>query len=159
VRQGARIAVDVGSVRIGVAACDPSAVLTSPVTVLPRDPKRGSDLAALVELAATREAIEVVVGWPRSLSGGEGPAARTARDFARRLAAAVAPRPVRLVDERLSTVEAAGRLRRAGRDARSARPVIDAEAAAVILESALDAERRTGRPPGELVAAAAQEGS
>ena len=155
-RTGARLAVDVGAVRIGVAASDPAGSLALPVAVVKRDRRAGSDLIEIVRLASEREVIEIVVGWPRSLNGAEGKAAGLARDFADRLAP-MAGRPVRLVDERLSTVEATRRLQSAGHDARSGRKVIDSEAAAVILETALDAERRTGLPPGELIEPAGQQ--
>jgi putative Holliday junction resolvase len=94
----------VGEVRIGVARSDPSGVVATPVETVARG--RG-DLARLRALAEAEEAVEVVVGLPRSLSGGEGPAAAKARSFARLLADAVAPLPVRLCDERLSTVSGA----------------------------------------------------
>ena len=150
-RHGVRVAVDVGSVRVGVAVSDPAGTLALPISVLTRDGKRDSDMAELAAIVRERSAIEVLVGWPRSLSGAEGKAARLARDYAAGLATAVAPVPVRLVDERLSTVEAAGRLRGAGHDARSARAVIDAQAAVVVLETALEGERSSGRPAGEPV--------
>ena len=150
-REGVRVAVDVGSVRVGVAASDPSGTLASPVTVLRRDARTDRDVGELAELVREREAIEVVVGLPRTLRNAEGAAAGAARDYARALAAAVAPVPVRLVDERLTTVEAARGLRAAGRDSKSARGVVDAAAAVVLLQSALDTERRTDAPAGEIV--------
>lgn len=150
-RPGVRLAVDVGSVRVGVAGSDPTGTLASPVTVLRRDVRGGRDLAELAELTRDREAIEVVVGLPRSLRNAEGAAAVAARDYARQLARRVAPVPVRLVDERLTTVEAARGLRAAGRDSKSARGVVDAAAAVVLLQSALDTERRTEAPAGEIV--------
>jgi putative Holliday junction resolvase len=155
-----RLGVDVGSVRVGVAASDADAVLATPVAVLRRDVRRGSDLGEIARLVAERGAIEVVVGMPRALSGGEGPAAREARDYAGLLARAVAPVSVRLVDERLSTVEAARRLRQAGVSAKRGRPVVDASAATVVLQHALDSER-AGTVAGELVApeADARDGS
>jgi len=150
VRVGVRLAVDPGSVRIGVARSDRSGIIATPLTVV----RRGKgDLDALASLAAAEEAIEILVGLPRSLSGREGAAAVTARQFAAALAARVAPLPVRLVDERFTTATAHEALRAGGRDSRARRQVVDAAAAAVLLESALDAERRTGAVPGELVAA------
>jgi putative Holliday junction resolvase len=136
-----RIGVDVGSVRVGVAASDPDGVLASPIAVLQRDPKRGTDLSELARIAGEREAVEIVVGLPRSLSGTEGKAAKLAREYATSLAQRVAPVSVRLVDERLSTVEATRGMQQAGVRAREGRRVIDAAAAAVILQHALDAER------------------
>ena len=150
-RPGVRLAVDVGTVRVGVAASDPTGTLASPVTVLRRDARGGRDLNELAELTREREALEVVVGLPRSLRNVEGAAAAAAREYAIQLARAVAPVPVRLLDERLTTVEAARGLRAAGRDSKSARGVVDAAAAVVLLQSALDTERRTEAPVGEIV--------
>jgi len=104
----------------------------------------------LAELVAEHEPIEVLVGLPRSLSGGEGPAAVKAREQARRLAARLSV-PVRLVDERLTTVTASQQLRASGKKAKQQRSLIDAAAAAAILEHALAIERSGGTPPGELV--------
>lgn len=146
VRQGVRLAIDVGSVRIGVARCDPGGLLASPLTTVARG--RG-DLSRLAEITASSDAVEVIVGLPTSLSGQEGRAAATARTFATRLATVLAPVPVRLVDERFTTVTAHGALQAAGRDSRSRRGVVDQAAAAVLLQAALDAERTTGRPPGQ----------
>ncbi|HVS67817.1 MAG TPA: Holliday junction resolvase RuvX [Mycobacteriales bacterium] len=140
-RRGVRLGVDVGSVRVGVAASDPDGMLASPIAVLQRDRKRGTDLNELVRLAGEREAVEIVVGLPRSLSGAEGTAAKLAREYASTLAQRVAPVSVRLVDERLSTVEATRGLQQAGVRAKEGRRVIDAAAAVVILQHALDAER------------------
>ena len=103
VRRGVRIGVDVGDVRIGVARSDPSGLIATPVETVARGT---GDLARLAAIAAEEDAVEVVVGLPRSLSGGEGPAAAKVRAFAAEIAAALAPVPVRLCDERLSTVTA-----------------------------------------------------
>ena len=152
VRSGVRLGVDVGTVRVGVAASDAAGVLASPVTVLKRQARLGQDLDALAALVSERAVVEVVVGLPRSMRGGEGAAADAARDYAVQLSQRVAPVPVRLVDERLSTVSAQRGLQAAGRSTKSSRSVIDAAAAVVILQSALDTERAVGRPPGEVVA-------
>ena len=151
VRQGVRLAVDVGTVRVGVAASDPAGVLASPVIVLRRDARGGRDVAQLAELVSTREAMEVVVGLPRSLSGRAGRAEAAARQYAAVLAERIAPIPVRLVDERLTTVEATRGLRSAGVRSRAARHVVDAAAAVVLLQHVLDAERTSGAVPGETV--------
>ena len=151
-RSGVRIGVDVGSVRVGVAASDPSGLLATPVRTLARDTSAtAADLAELERLVAEVEALEVVVGLPRTLAGLEGPAAVEARQYARRLAVLVAPVAVRLVDERLTTVDAHRSLRESGVDGRRQRAVVDQAAAVLILQAALDAERSSGRPPGELV--------
>jgi putative holliday junction resolvase len=144
-----RLALDWGDVRIGVAACDRDALVAYPlVTVRTSE----SEIAELAALAADHDALEIVVGLPRSLSGDEGPAARKLRERAARLAAAT-PVPVRLVDERLTTVTAAGRLRDSGKRVRQQRESIDAAAAVVILEQAMAYERARHEPPGELVSA------
>ena len=148
-RHGPRVAVDWGDVRIGVAACDADGVLAFPVSTVRAGMDELGDLATVV---AEYRPIEVLVGLPRSLSGEVGPAAALARTRAERLARAVGV-PVRLVDERLSTVAAARRLRAAGRTARQQRGLIDAAAAVDILEHALAVERAQGHPPGELVSA------
>ena len=143
-----RLALDPGSVRIGVARCDPGAMLATPLTVL----RRGKgDLDALASLAEAQDAMEILVGLPKSLSGREGPAAVTAKQFAADLAARVAPLPVRLVDERFTTATAHDALRAGGHDSRARRHSVDSAAAAVLLEAALESERRTGDAPGDLV--------
>ena len=144
-----RLAVDVGSVRVGVARSDPGGVLASPLTVIRSGP---GELTALATLAANADAIEVIVGLPTSLSGREGTAAAAARGFAAELAGRLAPISVRLVDERFTTTQAHDALRRGGKDSRARRSTVDAAAAAVLLQTALDTERATGRPPGQLVA-------
>lgn len=148
-RSGVRLAVDLGSVRIGVASCDPEGVLASPLTTVRRG--RG-DLAEIAQLAGERQAIEIVVGLPTSLSGTAGQAADQVRDFAEALAVLVAPTQVRLVDERFTTVIAHAALSQGGRNSRERRTVIDQAAAALLLQGVLDAERRTGVPAGEVVA-------
>jgi putative Holliday junction resolvase len=142
---GVRLGVDVGNVRVGVARSDRDAILATPLVTLPRDAKRGSDLDALEALVREYEAVEVVVGLPRSLSGKEGPAAVAARAYAARLAERVAPVPVRLVDERLTTVSAERTLAERGVRGRNRRAVVDQAAAVVILQAALDAERAARR--------------
>ena len=147
-RAGVRLGIDPGDARIGVARSDPSGFLASPVETV----RRGKgDLARIARLARDDEAVEIVVGLPRSLSGGEGPAAAKTREFAVRLAARVRPVPVRLVDERLTTVSAEAMLRDRGRKGQQRRAVVDQAAAVLILQHALDTERSTGSPPGELV--------
>ena len=150
-RFGVRLAIDVGSARIGVAHCDNEGRLASPLATLARGE---GDLDALAGLAAADDVIEVVVGLPVGLSGREGPSAADARRFAARLAGRVAPVPVRLVDERFTTVIAHDALRRSGSDSRARRPRVDRAAAALLLQGALGIERSTGRPAGELVGSA-----
>ena len=147
-RPGVRLGLDPGDARIGVARSDPSGFLATPLETVKRS--RG-DLARLAEIVAEEEAVEVVVGLPRSLSGREGPAAAKVRVFAGRLARRIAPVPVRLCDERLSTVSAEAMLRDRGRSGGKRRAVVDMAAAVVILQHALDTERASGRAPGEIL--------
>jgi putative Holliday junction resolvase len=148
VRFGVRLGVDPGDARIGVASSDPSGFLATPVETV----RRGTgDVRRLGQLVEELEAVEVVVGLPRSLSGAEGPAAEKARASAARLARRVAPVPVRLCDERLTTVTAESILREQGRHRTKRRAVVDQAAAVLILQTALDTERSSGQAPGEIV--------
>ncbi|WP_246069643.1 Holliday junction resolvase RuvX [Humibacillus xanthopallidus] len=151
VRPGVRVGVDVGSARVGVAASDPTATFAHPVRTLARDELHGTDLTQIATLVEELAAVEVVVGLPLLLSGQEGEAARIARDYAVALAARVGTVTVRLVDERLTTVDAHRRLRDSGVPGRGQRKVVDQAAAVLILQTALDTEARSGRPPGEPV--------
>jgi putative Holliday junction resolvase len=132
-----------------VARCDPDGLLATPLATVPRG--RG-DLDRLAALAGEHEAMEVIVGLPTGLSGRAGAAAGGARSFAESLAARLAPLPVRLVDERFTTVLAHDALRQGGRGSRERKAHVDKAAAALILQGALDTERSTGEPAGELVA-------
>ncbi|WP_353953544.1 Holliday junction resolvase RuvX [Knoellia sp. S7-12] len=155
VRPGVRLGVDVGTVRVGVAVSDPSGILATPHATLTRiwpDPDVAhDDVAEIVALSSERDAIEVIVGLPRSLSGDEGPSAEAARKYAAELARRVTPVGVRLVDERLTSVSAHRALRDSGVAGRRQRAVVDQAAAVLILQAALDEERSSGRPPGEPV--------
>lgn len=146
-RNGVRLGIDVGDVRIGVARSDPHGLLASPVEVV----RAGSGaLDQLRLLVAEHEPIEVLVGLPIGLRGAEGRAAAKAREFAASLRAVLTV-PVRLVDERFSTVSAHQAYRSQGQSTRQTRERIDAAAAAVFLQGALDTERNTNFPPGEEV--------
>ncbi|HMM81833.1 MAG TPA: Holliday junction resolvase RuvX [Terrimesophilobacter sp.] len=146
-RTGVRLGIDVGRARIGVARCDPDGLLVSPVVTLTRGK---GDIGELARIADADDILEFVVGLPLSLSGARTASTQDARDFATALGDA-SGRPVRLVDERLSTVAAQRSLHEAGRTTRSSRPVIDQVAATIILQHAIDAERAGGNPPGELI--------
>ena len=147
-RHGVRLGIDPGDARIGVARSDPTGFLATPVETV----RRGKgDLARIAKILAEEEAVEIVMGLPRSLSGGEGPAAAKVRTFAASLARRVSPVPVRLVDERMTTVSAEAMLRDQGRKGGKRRAVVDQAAAVLILQHALDTERATGAAPGEIV--------
>lgn len=151
VARGVRLGIDVGDVRVGVARSDRDALLATPVETVSGD--RPAQLARIAEIAGELAAMSIVVGLPRHLSGAEGRAAATAREYAVELAQACHPVPVRLVDERLTTVSAHQALHTAGRPGRRHREVVDQVAAVMILQAAIDQERRTGHPAGELVSA------
>jgi putative Holliday junction resolvase len=147
VRSGVRLGVDVGTARVGVARCDPHGMLATPVETLAR---RDDVVAGIRRLTAEYEAIEVVVGLPIALSGAETASTADARAVALAIADALTV-PVRLVDERLTTVSAARGLREAGRTTKNSRSVVDQAAAVILLQHALDLERASGNPPGALV--------
>src|SRR6476659_6292262 len=138
--RGRRLGVDVGAVRVGVALSDPDGVLATPLVTVPRDVEHGTDVAAIRALVAEHEAVEVVVGLPRTLAGREGSAAEAARAFGDALGAAL-PVPVVYADERLTTVVATQQLRARGVKGRKQRAVIDQAAAVAILQGWLDARR------------------
>ncbi|RNI18051.1 Holliday junction resolvase RuvX [Flexivirga caeni] len=151
-RHGVRIGVDVGSVRVGVAACDPAGVLATPVGTFRRSGD-AADIRAVAELAAERAAIEVVVGLPLSMDGTEQAAAEAARAWANELRRLGPGLAVRLVDERLTTVDAHRAMRESGLRARDRREIVDQQAAVLILQAALDSERVSGRPAGVVLGA------
>ncbi len=147
--RGRRLGIDVGSVRIGVATSDPDGILATPVETVRRD-RSNRHLRRLAQLVEELEAVEVVVGLPRTLADRSGPAAKDAIELADLLAGRVAPTPVRLSDERLTTVTAQRSLREAGVRAKSQRPVIDQAAAVGILQNWLDQRRAALSAHGEV---------
>ncbi|WP_285642353.1 Holliday junction resolvase RuvX [Lentzea sp. NBRC 102530] len=140
---GRRLGVDVGSVRVGVSLSDPSPFLATPLVTLKRDEKGGADLTELVRLVAEHDVVEVVVGLPKTLAGRHGPAAEAATAYAAALAGRIAPVPVRLSDERLTTVVVSRVLAQRGVKGKKQRAVVDQAAAVEILQSWLDARARS----------------
>jgi putative Holliday junction resolvase len=143
-RRGVRLGVDVGRARVGVARCDPDGMLAVPVETVPRDERT---VARILQLAHEHDAFEILVGLPISLSGAETASTADARSVAAEIAGATEA-PVRLVDERLSTVSAHAALRDSGRSQRSSRKLVDQVAAVVLLQQAIDVEKSTGNPAG-----------
>ncbi|TQL68304.1 putative Holliday junction resolvase [Nocardioides albertanoniae] len=151
-RHGVRLGLDPGDARIGVARSDPTGFLATPLETVKKGRGDLARLQAIVaEIGEESTMLEIVVGLPRSLKGGENPATAKVRDFAASLARRVAPVPVRLIDERLTTVSAEAMLRDRGRKGQDRRAVVDMAAAVVILQHALDSERASGAAPGEIV--------
>ena len=153
-RTGRRLALDVGKARVGVAVSDFHGILASPTGNLARLETIGETLAAWDALAATADGlageqfIECYVGLPISLSGGETASTRDAMEFGAAFEKHTGI-PVRFIDERLTTSTAAAQLRANGVASKQGRSKIDAAAAAVILEQALQTERSSDRAPGQ----------
>ncbi|XAS62691.1 Holliday junction resolvase RuvX [Pseudarthrobacter sp. So.54] len=160
---GVKLGVDVGTVRVGVAVCDRDGILATPLRTLDRNAKKNSDVRILAALAEEIGAVEIIVGLPRTLKGEEHASARMATDYAqllaRRLREIGAEVPVRLVDERLSTVSAHRHLHEAGMSSRNHRKVVDQVAAAGILQHAIDMQKARGTEIGIRVYADATPGS
>jgi putative holliday junction resolvase len=149
--RGRRIGIDVGTVRIGVASCDPDGILATPVETVQRDKRdrSGKHLRRLVALIGEYEAVEVIVGLPRTLADRAGTSAHDAIEVADLLARRIAPTPVRLADERLTTVAAQRSLREAGVRAKGQKAMIDQAAAVGILQGWLDQRRSALAARGE----------
>jgi putative Holliday junction resolvase len=140
--RGRRLGIDVGTVRIGVSVSDPDAILATPVETVRRD-RRAGHLRRLTALVRELEVVEVVVGLPRTLADRAGSSADDAVGVAEAIAGLISPVPVRLADERLTTVSAARSLREAGVRAKDQRGMIDQVAAVAILQGWLDQRRNT----------------
>ena len=149
-RSGRRIAIDVGKVRLGIALCDQEGILASPLEAVKRASDTADTISALVELVSLHQAVEVYVGEPLSLSGKETESTNDARMIAVELARCLSI-PVRMIDERFTTVTAAAKLRAAGINSRDSKSIIDSASAVEILESALSLEKSSGIAPGQLV--------
>lgn len=144
--RGRRLGVDVGSVRVGVALSDPDGILATPVETVSRVAGSSGadqpDVRRVLALAAELEVVEVVVGLPRTLRAEHGRAAQLAATYARFLREHLDGVPVRLVDERLTTVSATRTLAERGVRGPQQRAVVDQAAAVAILQSWLDARTR-----------------
>jgi putative Holliday junction resolvase len=136
---GRMLALDIGDKRIGVAVSDETGTLARPLMAITRTSQR-QDFERIARLVAEQSAERVVAGYPRSLSGGEGPQAQRVRRYVEALAATL-PVPVELWDERYTTVEASERLRNSGRRRSHDRGQLDAAAAAILLQDYVDSHR------------------
>lgn len=148
-RRGVRLGIDVGKARVGVARCDPDGMLAVPVETVPRDDASVERIAVLTEEWSP---LELVVGLPVNMRGEDTASTQDARDFAAALVARTGL-SVRLVDERLSTVTAHAALRSSGRTQKNSRSIVDQVAAVVLLQHAIDMEKRTGAPAGDVLSA------
>ncbi|MDO5729106.1 MAG: Holliday junction resolvase RuvX [Actinomycetaceae bacterium] len=149
-RTGARVGIDFGFARIGVAVTDPHGSVVIPKCTV-RFSRYGTHLDEIADIIEDISAIEVVIGLPRHLSGAEGASAKAARKFARELAVFVPEVRICVVDERLTSNQAHSDLATMGIDNRARRNKVDQLAAAIILEQALDVEKNTGKLPGETI--------
>jgi putative Holliday junction resolvase len=139
VREGIRLGIDVGQARVGVARSDPHGTMAVPVATLGRE----TALLEIAGLVLEYEPLEIVVGLPINLQGERTASTEDAEAFAREIEA-LGVAPVRMVDERLSTVSATSALHSAGRSTRSHRSVVDQVAAVILLQHTLDSERSQG---------------
>ncbi|MDF2555523.1 MAG: Holliday junction helicase RuvA [Microbacterium sp.] len=142
--RGVRLGIDVGRARVGVAKCDPDGLLATPVETVPRD---AESVRRIRELVLEYDAVQVLVGLPTNLRGEDTASTTDAREFAAEVARTVDV-PVRLVDERLSTVSAHAALRQSGRSQRGSRGIVDQVAAVILLQNALDVEKSRGTAAG-----------
>lgn len=149
-RTGRRLAVDVGKVRIGIAICDRDAILSSPLEAVGRSSSESDTVASIANLVDTNDVIEVYVGDPLSLSGKANDSTNDARFIAAKLSESLSV-PVRMIDERFTTVAATAKLRASGISAKDSKSIIDSASAVEILESALSYEKSSGLAPGHLV--------
>ena len=145
--RGSRLAIDVGTVRIGLAVSDPDSILSTPLPALIRSKLLAETLQEILSLITDNGVVEVFIGDPLSLSGSETESTKDARQFANQLAELTSV-PVRLVDERLTTVTASSKLRLNGLNAKTAKGLIDSASAVEILEQALNITKQSGKPAG-----------
>jgi putative Holliday junction resolvase len=157
---GIKLGVDVGTVRVGLAQCDPDGILATPFKTVGRDTKKNSDVRVVVKHAVELPAVQIFVGLPRTMKGEERGSAAMAAEYAGLLVAELArvglDIPVNLVDERLSTVTAHRNLHEAGMSSRNHRKVVDQVAAAGILQHAIDMQKARGTDIGRRVQAPAE---
>ena len=146
-RNGRRLAIDVGKARVGLAISDQSGLLAIPFETVPRRENLAETALAIATAVSDFILLEVYVGLPLSMSGKETASTADALSVAFAVADTVGCE-VRLVDERLTTVSATANLRLAGKNSKNSRSIIDQEAAAIILEQALATEKTSGNIPG-----------
>jgi putative Holliday junction resolvase len=151
VRSGRRLAVDVGKVRVGLAVSDFHGILASPLQNVARQPENLDTAKLIIEALQGEEILEIYVGLPVSMNGNVTASTQDAISLAEALAGAQGS-PVRMIDERLTTVSATAALRSSGKNSKDGRKVIDQIAATMILEQALSIEKNSDRSPGTLLA-------
>ena len=138
---GRVLGVDLGARRIGLALSDPTQLIASPLRVLERSGDPAADRRAIVAAARDEEAATVVIGLPKEMSGWRGAAANAASAEVDALRTLAPDLTFELVDERLTTVIAERSLIESGMTRKKRKGTVDKVAAAVILQSYLDAQR------------------
>lgn len=163
VERGARLAIDVGMARVGVAISDPDGILASPVETFARDKSVGyeiggrvpvnppKDIAGIAEVIEERFVRVVYIGLPKQLSGAKGDSVKMALTYAHLLSQVAGGVEIRLIDERMTTVTAHQALHAAGKSSKKHRSVVDQVAAVIMLETALETEKRSGQRAGSLL--------
>lgn len=145
--RGRRLGLDVGTVRIGVSLSDPDGILATPLETVAAEKgsgrRPGSEFARVLELIEENFVVEVIVGLPVTLRSKRTESTIRAENYAAALREALDGIPVRLVDERMSTVAATSAMRASGVSERKGRSRIDQAAAVHILQGWLDT--RTAR--------------
>lgn len=136
------LALDHGTVRIGVAVSDELGMLAHPIDALPTEPFTAL-LDALKRLIQEREVALILVGLPRNMDGSHGPAVQKVEAFVHLLRETI-PIPVRTWDERLTTLQAHRMLAESGKREKERRGRVDSSAAAILLQSYLDAQASGG---------------
>jgi putative Holliday junction resolvase len=147
VRSGRRLAVDVGKVRVGLALSDFHGILASPLQNVARQPEDQATIALFIDAIRDEDILEIYVGLPVSLSGNSTASTDDAISIATALQSATSA-PVRMIDERMTTVSATAALRSSGKNSKDGRKVVDQIAATLILEQALAMEKNSDRVPG-----------
>ncbi len=144
--------VDVGQARVGVALCDREGILATPLKTLRRDSKNNSDIRVLLKLVEVHSVVEIFLGLPMTMRGGQSQSNRMALDYAHTLEQQLSI-PLWLIDERLTTVKAKRTLHEAGVSSRHFKAMVDQVAAVNILQVALDALKAGNPQVGQSLAA------
>lgn len=136
-RTGALLGLDPGSKTIGVAGCDRLQLIASPIETIRRSKKAGLALARILELYRSRDCVGLVIGLPLHMTGDEGPRVQSAKALARNLIN-IEDIPIAFQDERLSSAQAERAMIDADLSRARRAELIDASAASVILQTAID---------------------
>lgn len=146
-RTGRRVAFDIGKARIGVAVSDPHGILATPRDYVERSAELTETVGALAAICSLENCLEIYIGLPNNLKNQATESTEDALLIAEALQGTT-DIGVRLIDERFTTKIASAAMSSVGKSTRVQRGSIDSASAAVILESALQHERKSGESPG-----------